>query len=137
MRRKKKGFTIVEMFVVIAIIGLIATLIVPKFFKGMGEQKRKVAKAKMATIEDAISRFNFDCGRMPEVLDDLITAPEDFEEGKWKGRYLKPSQLLDPWDMPYIYMPEGEINVGSFDLISYGADKTPGGEGDGEDIYND
>jgi len=66
----------------------------------------------------------------------LIVPPADLEE-KWNGRYLKPSQLVDPWDNPYIYVAEGEINPGSYDLISLGADGVDGGEGDNTDIYND
>jgi general secretion pathway protein G len=105
----------------------------------MGEQKHKVARTKMANIESAILQFQLDCGRFPDDslgLEELRTLPADLEE-KWKGPYLKASQLLDPWDNPYIYIEEGEINPGSFDLISYGADGAEGGEGEDEDIYNE
>ncbi|MHC4186544.1 MAG: type II secretion system protein GspG, partial [Planctomycetota bacterium] len=56
---------------------------------------------------------------------------------KWNGPYLKESQLEDPWGNRYIYVAEGEMNPGSFDLVSLGADGEQGGEGDNEDIYND
>ncbi len=138
-RRKNKAFTLVEVLVVIVLLALIASVYVPKMFKGMGAQKAKMARTKMANIESAIMQFQLDCGRFPDDslgLEELRTPPADLEE-KWKGPYLKQSQLLDPWDYPYIYVEEGEINPGSFDLISYGANREEGGEGDDEDIYND
>jgi len=138
--RNEKGFTIVELLVVILIISMLAAFVAPKLFKGMGKAKRDIAKAKMAIIESAIGRFYLDCGRYPydsESLEVLITPPDDVEEDKWRGPYLKQSELLDPWDNPYEYSEEGEINPGSFDLVSYGADGQQGGESEDEDIYND
>lgn len=139
MKRKREGFTLIELLVVILIISLIATVLVPRVFKGLGKAKRDIAKAKMTNIESAIGRFYIDCGRYPdysESLEVLITAPQDLEE-KWNGPYLKQSELLDPWGNQYFYASEGEINPGSFDLISYGADGAEGGESDNEDIFND
>ena len=138
-RRKKKAFTLVEVLVVIVLLALIASVYVPRMFRGMGEQKRKMARTKMANIESAIITFYLDCERYPDEsvgLEELITPPTDLED-KWKGPYLKRSELLDTWDNPYMYFEQGEVNPGSFDLISYGADGVEGGEGDNEDIYND
>ena len=139
MKRKEKAFTLVELLVVILIISLIATVISQRVFTGLGKARSDIAKAKMAIIEGAIGRFYLDCGRYPDEsqgLSELIEMPADLEEN-WRGRYLKPSELLDPWKNPYIYIEEGIVNPGSFDLISYGADGMEGGEGDDEDIYND
>jgi len=136
---KDQGFTIMELLIVILIISMIAVFVAPRMFKGLGKAKRDIAKAKMAIIESALGRFYIDCGRYPtdsEGLEALIVAPADLEE-KWNGPYLKRSELLDPWKNPYEYREEGEVNPGSFDLISYGADGQEGGEGDNEDIYND
>ena len=138
-RRKNKAFTLVEVLVVIVLLALIATVYVPKMFKGLGAQKRKMARTKMANIESAILTFQLECGRLPDEsmgLEELLTPPADLEE-KWNGPYLKQSELYDPWENPYIYVEEGERNMGSFDLISYGADGVDGGEGDDEDVYND
>jgi len=141
MNGKRKGFTIIEMLAVLMIISFIAVFVGTRVFKGMGKAKRDIAKAKMALIENALGRFFYDCGRFPsqdEGLEALLVAPADLEE-KWNGSYLKQSDLLDSWDNPYEYVEDGVINMGSYDLISYGADGMEGGEEgtDNEDIYND
>ncbi len=139
MKRKEKAFTLVELLVVILIISLIATVISRRVFMGLGKAKRDIAKTQMTNIEGAIGLFYLDCGRYPDEsqgLSELIEAPADLEE-KWRGPYLKQSKLFDPWENPYIYIEEGIVNPGSFDLISYAADGMEGGEGDDEDIYND
>jgi len=56
---------------------------------------------------------------------------------RWEGPYIKRSDLRDPWDRPYMYMQQGTVNVGGYDIFSYGADGQPGGDGDNADIYND
>ena len=141
MKRQTKGFTIIELLTVVVIISLIAAFVAPRMFKGLGKAKRSIAKSKMAIIETAIGKFQYDCGRFPtqeEGLDALLAAPPDLED-KWNGAYLKRSDLLDPWDNPYIYIEEGFVNPGSYDLVSYGADGMEGGaEGtDDEDVFND
>jgi general secretion pathway protein G len=139
MKRKEKAFTLVELLVVILIISMLAAFVAPRMFKGLGKAKRDIAKAKMAIIEDALARFYISCGRYPddsEGLEVLLVAPADLTE-QWSGPYLKRSELLDSWDNPYIYVAEGQVNPGSFDLVSFGADGMEGGEGDNEDIYND
>ncbi|MHC4331861.1 MAG: type II secretion system major pseudopilin GspG [Planctomycetota bacterium] len=138
--RRRKAFTLVELLVVVLIITMLAAFVTPKLFTGIGSTKAKLSKAKMATIENALGRFYMDCDRYPddaEGLDVLIQAPADMEEDKWRGPYLKASDLVDLWNRPYIYVAEGEINPGSFDLISLGQDGMDGGEDDNEDIYND
>lgn len=138
-KQKRKAFTLVELLVVVLIISMLAVFVAPRMFSGLGEARHTIARSQMAIIENALGRFDFDCGRYPddsEGLDALVTTPPGLEE-KWKGRYLKPSELLDPWKNPYIYVAEGQVNPGSFDLISFGADGMEGGEGDNADIYND
>jgi len=138
---RNKGFTIIEVLTVVIIIGMLAVFVVPRMFKGLGKARRDIAKSKMALIEGALGRFFYDCGRFPtqdEGLEALLVPPAEVEE-KWNGSYLKQSDLLDPWGNPYEYVADGEINMGSYDLISYGADGMEGGEEgtDNEDIYND
>ncbi|MHC4462991.1 MAG: type II secretion system major pseudopilin GspG [Planctomycetota bacterium] len=138
-KHRIKAFTLVELLVVIVILSMLAVFAAPKLFQYVGKSKRDLAKPTLAFIENALERFALDCGRYPddsEGLEVLLVAPTELEE-KWRGPYLKRSQLNDPWGTPIVYFAEGEINPGSFDLISYGADCEPGGEGDNEDIYND
>lgn len=139
MRQKKKGFTIVELLVVILIISMLAVFVAPKMFGVLGRAKADVAKAHIATIESAIGAFYLNCGRYPsdgDGLIELVEMPSDLE-GKWAGPYLKMSQLLDPWGNEYIYIAEGDINPGSFDIICLGADGMERGEGENADIFND
>lgn len=139
-RNKRKGFTLIELMVVILIISMLGVFVAPPVMKKLSRAKKDLARPRMAIIENALRSYEFDCGRLPEEaeggLDALLVAPPEMEE-KWNGPYLKASQLLDPWDNPYIYIPEGEYNPGSFDLICYGADGQEGGEGDNADIVND
>lgn len=138
-RRQRKGFTIIELVAVAMIIALLAVFVVPRAFKGLGKAKADIARGKMGIIESGIARFQYDCGRLPldeEGLEVLILAPSGVED-KWGGPYCKRSDLLDPWGNPYEYIAEGVINVGSYDLICFGADGAEGGEGENEDIYND
>lgn len=139
-RRSKKGFTLIELLVVILIISMLAGFVAPNVLKRLGKAKTDLARPRMTVIENAIKSFEFDCGRLPDEssggLEELLTAPADLEE-KWNGPYLKKSQLQDPWGNEYVYLSEGVVNVGSFDLISLGADGQEGGEGENADITND
>ncbi|MEJ5260586.1 MAG: type II secretion system major pseudopilin GspG [Anaerohalosphaeraceae bacterium] len=139
MKRKRKAFTIIELLAVAMIIALLAVFVVPRAFRGLGKAKQDIARGKMAIIEQAIAQFQYDCGRLPtgsEGLEALLRAPRDVED-KWAGPYLKQSEILDPWGRPYLYIEPGTINVGSYDLISLGADGLEGGEGENADIIND
>lgn len=136
-KRNKKGFTMVELLVVVLIISLLAVFVAPKFFKGLTKTKRDLAASQMAVIEESISRFLLDCGRLPASLDELLVEPADLEEGKWVEPYIRKRQLMDPWSHPYVYVEPGVIHEGSYDLICLGADGLEGGEGDNADITNE
>lgn len=139
MKKKRKGFTLVEILVVIAIIALIGSFALPTITKRLGFAKKNLVRSKMTLIEGALDQFMLDCGRYPmeeEAIEALIEAPADLEE-KWAGPYLKRSQVVDPWGNEYMYFAEGVVNIGSYDLMSYGADGVEGGEGDDEDVFND
>ena len=139
MSRKRNGFTMIELLAVVLIITLLAVFVVPRMFEKVAGAKRNIAKSKMAIIDAAIAKFYMDCDRFPsdsEGLDSLLEPPAELEE-KWKGRYLKESELLDPWGNRYEYYEQGAVNVGSYDLVSYGADGAADGEGDNADIFND
>ena len=139
MKRKRKGFTLVEILVVIVIITMLATLITPNIFRQFAKAKVGLAKTGIALIETAMSEFYMDCNRFPNQsdggLDALLVAPPaliDF----WDGPYVREKELYDPWGYPLMYQYPSAFSESPFDIFSYGADGQPGGEGPNADIYN-
>ncbi len=131
-----RAFTIVEIIVVIVIIGVLATLIAPRLLSRVGEAKSTAARSKGQTLATSVQSFMLDCGGLPNgaTLDILMNRPGDVDAAAWKGPYLQNSdQLLDPWGRLYVLIVPGKKNV-DFDIVSYGADGQPGGEGDNADV---
>jgi general secretion pathway protein G len=131
---RARGFTLIEIMVVVIIIGVLATLIIPQLFSRVGQAKQNVAKQKMASIEQAIQMFQYDYGRLPRSLDELVSRPSDIEPSNWNEPTLEPEDLTDPWGNQWHYEAPGEH--GKFDLYSYGKDEQPGGEGVNADVTN-
>ncbi|MGQ9637443.1 MAG: type II secretion system major pseudopilin GspG [Thermodesulfobacteriota bacterium] len=132
---KNRGFTLVEILVVIIIIGLLAALVGPRLFGKVGVAKQKAAKAQIELFGTALDAFRLDIGRYPtteEGLKALREKPSDVE--KWDGPYIPKEIPLDPWGRPYVYRSPGEH--GEYDLISYGRDGVEGGQGEDEDIVS-
>lgn len=129
-----RGFTMVEVLVVVIIIGVLATLIVPKLFGRTGMAKINTAKANLPVIEQAVDLFRNDYGRYPQSLDELVARPSDVPEGKWVDPTIKAKNLADPWERPYQYKCPGDHD--KFDLYSLGADGQEGGEGENADVVN-
>ncbi len=131
---KSRGFTLLELLVVMVIIGLLAGYVGPKYFNKLGESQVQAAKSQMNAFSKALDVYRLDNGAYPDQqagLNALIVAPQS-GSAKWKGPYLKKTIPNDPWDNPYIYRVPG-ANA-EFDLISYGADGRAGGKGDNADI---
>ena len=132
--RRAAGFTMVEILVVVIIIGVLATMILPKFFGRVGAAKRNTAVNNLAEVEKAIEMFSYDYGRLPETIDELVDRPVDIDEEKWNPPTIKAKNLTDPWGREFIYETPG--NHGPYDLYSFGADGALGGGKENEDICN-
>ncbi len=133
--RDDKGFTLIELLVVVIIIGLLASLVAPKFFGKLGASRQKTAKAQIALLGNALDEFRLDNGRYPtteEGLEALRTKPEGLNN--WAGPYLPKPVPKDPWGHDYVYRCPGEH--GDYDLFSYGRDGQEGGEGEDADIVS-
>ncbi len=129
------GFTLIELLVVVIIIGLLASLVAPKFFGKLGMSRQKTAKAQIELLGSALDEFRLDNGRYPttdEGLEALRTKPEGLQN--WSGPYLPKPVPKDPWGNSYVYRSPGEH--GDYDLMSYGRDGQPGGEGEDADIVS-
>jgi len=126
-RRSRRGFTLVEMLLVITIIGILAALVIPKMM-GRSEQARQAAvRADISAVKTALDAFEVDSGFYPKNLNDLLQQPRDSKN--WRGPYLD-KVPQDPWGVPYIYAYPGKHNATSFDISSSGPDGKPGTDDD-------
>ncbi len=134
--RAARGFTLIEMLVVIAIIALLAGLVGPAVMDRLGGAKSKTAGIQIADLDKALEIFKLDVGRYPtnaEGLQSLVARPGS--AGGWNGPYLKGGSLpTDPWGNPYRYANPGPN--GGIEILSLGADNAPGGEGENADVRN-
>ncbi|HEY0666473.1 MAG TPA: type II secretion system major pseudopilin GspG [Gallionella sp.] len=129
------GFTLLELLVVMVIIGLLAGYVGPKYFSQVGKSEVKAALAQADALGKALDYFRLDTGHYPSMEDGLaalVTRPAN--EPKWNGPYLSKGVPLDPWGNSYLFRSPGEH--GEYDLISYGKDGKPGGDGEAADITN-
>lgn len=135
--RRSRGFTLLEMLIVLAIIGLLAGFVGPKVFKHLGRSQTTTAAAQIKLLRGAVESLRLDIGRYPtaeEGLSLLSKPPADPAlASRWGGPYLDDVLPNDPWNMPYQYAVPGQ-NGQAFALYSLGADKKPGGEGEDKDI---
>ena len=131
-RRSTKGFTLVELLVVLAILGMLAALVGPQVLNQLGGAKSKSAAIQINDLEQALELYKLDVGKFPtseQGLNALVRQPSGARG--WNGPYLKKGELPDdPWGNPYEYQYSG----GSPNIISYGADGRGGGSGEDADI---
>lgn len=136
-RRKYKqgGFTLLELLVVIVILGLLVSIVGPRYFREVEKSKTKTAKAQIEALGKALDQYRLDTGRYPSTeqsLNALVTKPAN--EAKWEGPYLSKALPVDPWSRPYVYKSPGEH--GDYDLLSYGSDGQVGGTKEAEDVVS-
>lgn len=133
--RKGQGFTIIEVIVIVVIIGIIASVIAPRLLGRIGQAKTSAAESGAATLAQQFSLFlsDHDNPSRGTTLDVLWTKPSEVSDEEWEPYVNKPEDLVDPWGNPYVLVIPGELNY-DFDVVSYGSDGQPGGEGDAKDI---
>lgn len=136
-RRAEAGFTLVEMLVVIAIIGLIMGLVGPRVLNSLGESKVKAAKLQIESFSSSLDLFYLDVGRYPTVSEGLVAlAQRPGNASIWNGPYLKTGSVpTDPWGHVYLYRAPAER--GPYEIVSLGSDGQEGGTGTSADISSD
>lgn len=136
-RRPRHAFTLLELLIVLAILGLLAAMVVPKLGGTVQDAQIRQTEAQIATLVTSVERFAIDVGRYPtadEGLSALIERPATVADGQWDGPYLTKRKVpVDGWNRPFIY----EINDGQYVIRSYGADGAVGGEDYNADLASD
>jgi len=131
------GFTLVELLVVLAILGMLAALVGPQVLNQLGGAKSKSAQIQIRDLEQALELYKLDVGRFPnsgEGLEALVAAPGSARG--WNGPYLKKEDVpLDPWGNDYRYRSPADTASG-FEIISFGSDGRAGGSGEASDVSN-
>ena len=139
IKQNQKGFTLIEIMVVVIILGLLAGLVLPKILGREEEARTSSAKVQIRAFESALDGFKLDNGFYPgteQGLEALIKKPESGRvPSKWKeGGYLKPARIpKDPWGKDFAYFSPGSQDR-EYEIISYGADGEPGGDGKDADL---
>ena len=140
LRYDNRGFTLIELMVVIIILGILAMYVAPKIMSRPGEARQVKARLDIQNIENALKLYKLDNGIYPTTEQGLLALVEQPETGtipkKWKsGGYLEKGKVpKDPWGNEFVYLSPGL--KGDFDIISYGLDGVPGGEEENKDVNN-
>jgi len=133
--RKIKGFTLLELLVVMVIIGLLASYVGPKYFEQIGKSETKTARAQVDALGKALDQYRIDVGQYPSTEQGLAALNKTpGNESKWNGPYLKKSVPDDPWGKPYSYKSPGEH--GDYDLYTLGKDGQFGGVKENQDVLS-
>jgi general secretion pathway protein G len=133
MNTVQKGFTLLELLVVMVIIGLLVGYVGPRYFGQLSKSEVKAAKAQIDAFKKALDVYRLDTGAYPDQASGLlalVVAPQS--NTQWQGPYLQKDIPNDPWGHPYVYRIPGEKR--EYELISLGADGQPGGVDEHADI---
>ena len=125
---RANGFTLIEILVVMAIIGMLAVMVAPNLFRQQAGAMRDAAASQISALETALDAYRLDMGEYPDSLEGLME--NDSGRASWNGPYLRREIPRDPWGNDYYYESDGR----DFTLMSYGADGARGGEDDDADI---
>lgn len=134
--RKAAGFTLLELLVVVLIIGLLTSIVGPRFLAQIGRSEVTTARAQMDALHKAIQAYRIDMGQFPPNdagLKALVEAPG--ADPRWRGPYLEGALPLDPWGTPYQYRTPGTAGR-YYDLVSFGRDRTMGGADEEADLVH-
>ncbi len=136
--RARDGFTLIEILVVIAVISLLAALVAPNVFQQLSTAKDATARSQIEMLGAALDSYRIDNGRYPTTAQGLAalwTEPAvEPRPRNWRGPYLRKQIPEDPWGNAYVYTSPVAGGAGGFEIVSYGADGVPGGEGENADI---
>jgi general secretion pathway protein G len=131
VKQTMTGFTMIELLIVIVILGLLASLVAPKFFSQLGTAERGIAEAQMNAFETALDTYRLDMGGYPEKLEELRSS----EASRWNGPYLPKALPMDPWGNPYVYERSSNRDT-PYILMSLGTDGKEGGTDSDADIIH-
>jgi general secretion pathway protein G len=135
---KERGFTLIELMVVVVILGILAAFIVPKLLDRPEQARRTKATADIRSLEESLGLFKLDNGFYPSTEQGLQALVSKPTVGRIPSKYAEGGYLrkvpADPWETPYVYLMPGVH--GDYDIISYGADGVPGGEGNNGDVQS-
>lgn len=136
--RRRSGFTLLELVVVIIVLGLLAGIVAPQIIDRLSDAKSTTAKTQIELFSVALDGYRLDNGAYPTTDQGLAALRERPTRApvpaNWRGPYLRKAVPLDPWGRPYLYRAPGERNRGAFDLESLGRDGRVGGEGEDADV---
>ncbi len=134
----RRGFTLIEILVVITVIAILASLVTPMVFRNVGDAKASAGRAQVEILGLALDAYRLDNDYYPssaQGLEALRQLPAGEPAARnWRGPYLKKPVPLDPYGRPYVYRSPGEANPSAYDLQSFGRDGELGGTGEDADI---
>ena len=137
-RQERRGFTLIEILVVITVIAILASLVAPMVFRNVGDAKMSSARAQIEILGLALDSYRLDNDYYPSTAQGLDALRQRLtgepEARNWRGPYLKKPVPLDPYGRAYVYRSPGEVNPDSYDLLTHGRDGQPGGQGEDADI---
>ena len=136
MKRAERGFTLLELLIVVLIIGLLTGVVAPRLMSHLQRSEVATTKAQLDSLDKALQALRIDMGRYPtdaEGLRLLVVTPASTDAARWRGPYLLGALPLDPWGSAYVYRLRGSAGR-DYELYSLGKDRAPGGQGDDADI---